>query len=147
MLLKAIIYLVTNSFLKYTCRRTVTYFSMARVNMHIQHEYKNKCYTRIGKLHYSSLKLCANQLQWTKFYTIHLPRLLSETRSLTQFKLWIGSTRKVNCMGFSPMKRESGRPRTLNEVVKRDIMVKNISKDLISNRAKWHHGIHVAGLT
>ncbi|KAL5194746.1 hypothetical protein HKD37_20G056765 [Glycine soja] len=51
-------------------------------------------------------------------------------------------------MVFSFAKRESGRPRrTLEEIVKGDLMVNNISKSLIFNRTERYRVIQVANLT
>ena len=45
--------------------------------------------------------------------------------------------RKLYCMVFSCVKRGRRRPKkTLGEVVKRDLMANNISKDLVLNRIK-----------
>jgi len=45
--------------------------------------------------------------------------------------------RRVDCMDFNFVKRGRGRPRRrLREVVKRDLMVNNISQDLVFNQAR-----------
>lgn len=50
---------------------------------------------------------------------------------------WETLVRTINCMVFSHVKRRRGRPRrTLEEVVKKDLMVNNIAKTLIFDWVK-----------
>ena len=44
--------------------------------------------------------------------------------------------RRVHCMVFSPVEKGRGRPKTLEKVVKGDLMVNNISEDLVFNYVK-----------
>ncbi|XP_054787150.1 uncharacterized protein LOC129293296 [Prosopis cineraria] len=56
--------------------------------------------------------------------------------------------RRVEHITLSPIKRGRGRPkRTLLEVVERDLLINNISKSLINDRAQWRLAIHVADPT
>jgi len=76
-------------------------------------------------------KIIENQLRWFR----HLLRRPLDAH-----------VRRVDCLVFSPMKRGRGRLRkTLEEFVKRGLVVNNISKDLVYNRAKWR--CDVADLT
>ena len=56
--------------------------------------------------------------------------------------------RRVDCMSFSPVKRGRGRPkRTLGDLIKHDLLLNNISENLIFDRALWRRVIHVADPT
>ena len=56
--------------------------------------------------------------------------------------------RRVDQTVWSPVNRGRGRPkRTLNEVIKRDLLINNISSDMIFDRAQWRRAIHVADPT
>ena len=53
--------------------------------------------------------------------------------------------RRVDQTVWSPVNRGRERPkRTLNDVIKRDLLINNISSDMIFYRAQWRHAIHVA---
>ena len=52
--------------------------------------------------------------------------------------------RRVDCVVFSHVKnRRGGLRRTLGQVVKRDLMVNNISEDLVFNQDEWCCVIHI----
>lgn len=56
--------------------------------------------------------------------------------------------RRVDNMFFSPVKRGRGRPkRTLGELIRHDLLLNNISENLVFDRAQWRSMIHVADLT
>ena len=56
--------------------------------------------------------------------------------------------RKVDQIIWSPVNRGRERPkRTLNEVIKRDLLINNIFSDMIFDRAQWRRAIHVADPT
>ncbi|XP_054801848.1 E3 ubiquitin-protein ligase AIRP2-like isoform X2 [Prosopis cineraria] len=56
--------------------------------------------------------------------------------------------RRVEHITLSPTKRGRGRPkRTLLIVVERDLLINNIPKSLINDRAQWRLAIHVADPT
>ena len=56
--------------------------------------------------------------------------------------------RRVDCMSFSPVRRGRGRPkRTLGELIKQDLVLNNISENMVFDRALWRRVIHVADLT
>ena len=55
--------------------------------------------------------------------------------------------RIVEQMEREPYIRNRGRPkRTLDEVIQRDMVVKNLSSGMTRDRAKWRRVIHVADL-
>ena len=55
---------------------------------------------------------------------------------------------RVNQTTWSPIITGRGRLRqTLSELIERDILVNDLSKELVTNRAQWRHMIHVADPT
>ena len=58
------------------------------------------------------------------------------------------SFRKVDDMIFSLGKMERGKPkRTMEELIKGDLRLNNISRTLIFNLTEWRYMIHVVNLT
>ena len=56
--------------------------------------------------------------------------------------------RRIDCMVVSLVKRSRGRPkRRLEEIIKGNLRLNNISKTLVFNCVEWHQVIHVADLT
>ena len=97
------------------------------VEMDVSHIRERGGVTSIGE------KMVESRLRWFE----HVKRIKLDE-----------SVRIVDQMDCSPYKRGRGRPkRTLNDIIRRDLLINNISPNMTIDRTQWRRVIHVADST